>query len=370
MGNPADRTRRLLVVIPNWVGDVVLATPVLAALRQHFRAARIVYLLRRYVAEIVDGGNWHDAAAFWPDGHGLARELRTLHLARRLGGERFDLALLLTNSFRSALVAWRAGIPRRVGYARDGRGWLLTDRLRPLKRRGEYVPSPVLPSYIKLAEHVGCPVTDRRLRLELTPQQERAGLELRRHYGLDDGRPYALINPGAAFGAAKCWLPERFAEVCGRLQAEYGFRVVLVGAPGEVPLMRAIAAHSRGGVVCCDAPGTTLGSLKVLARGAALLVCNDTGPRHYGNAFGIPTVTIFGPTHQAWTDTDYAGEIKLQIPVECGPCQLRTCPLDLRCMTGLTTDMVMRAVAGVLARRTPAWERGNVGMCPRAPVRL
>ena len=359
--------RRLLVVVPNWVGDVVLATPVLAALRGHFRTARITYLMHRYVAELVDGGGWHDAAAFWPDGHGLARELRTLRLARRLRGERFDLALLLTNSFRSALVAWRAGVPRRVGYARESRGWLLTDRLKPLKRKGQYVPSPVLPYYIRLAEHVGCQVADRRLRLGIPPLQERAGQELLRHYGLAEGRPYALINPGAAFGAAKCWLPERFAEVCDRLQSEYGLRPVIVGAAGEAALMRAIAAQTKNGAICCDQPGTTLGSLKVLARGATLLVCNDTGPRHYGSAFDIPTVTIFGPTHQAWTDTDYAGEIKLQIPVECGPCQLRTCPLDLRCMTGLTTDRVMRAVAELLARPKP---HENVGARAPAHVRL
>jgi len=347
----ASSVRRLLVVIPNWVGDVVLATPVLAALRVHFHAARITYLLRKYVAEIAEGGDWHDAAVYWPGGRGLSRELRMLRLARRLRAEHFDAALLLTNSFRSALVAWRAGIPRRVGYARDGRGWLLTERLNAPKRQGEFVPSPVLTSYVALAEQLGCPVPDRRLRLGISSQQERAGQELLRHYGLDDGQPYALINPGAAFGAAKCWPPERFAEVCDRLPAEHGLRPVIVGSPGEAALMRLIASQTRHGAVCCEQPGTTLGSLKVLARGAALLVCNDTGPRHYANAFDVPTVTIFGPTHQAWTDTDYGGEIKLQVPVECGPCQLRTCPLDLRCMTGLTTDMVMRAVAQVLARR-------------------
>lgn len=350
----ADRSwRRILVVIPNWVGDVVLATPVLAALREHFRDAHITYLLRAYVGEIVAGCGWHDSAVHWPEGGGLTREVRTLRLARRLRSERFDTALLLTNSFRSALVAWRARIPRRVGYARDGRGWLLTDRLRPLKRGGEFVPTPVLPYYIAIAERVGSPVNDRKLRLGLTPQQERAGRDLLRHYRLDDGQPYALINPGAAFGAAKCWPAERFAEVCDRLRVDFGFRAVLVGAPHEAPLMRQIAGQAQTDVICCHEPGTTLGSLKVLARQAALLLCNDTGPRHYSNAFNIPTVTIFGPTHQAWTDTDYDGEIKLQLPVECGPCQLPTCPIDLRCMTGLTTDMVIQAVAGLLHRRRP-----------------
>ena len=360
-----------MVVVPNWVGDVVLASPVLAALRGRFAAARITYLLRRYVCEIVDGCGWHDDVVCWPEGRGLGREIRTLQLGRSLRRERFDLALLLTNSFRSALVAWRAGVPRRVGYAREARGWMLTDRLQPLRRDGRFVPSPVLPYYIKIVEHVGCPVTDRRLRLGITVQQEKAGRDLLRHYRLDDGQPYALVNPGAAFGAAKCWPAERFAEVCDRVQAECGFRPVIVGnARTEGPLMRTIASRVRAGAVCCDDPATTLGSLKVLARGAALLVCNDTGPRHYGAAFGIPTVTIFGPTHQAWTDTDYDGEIKLQVPVECGPCQLKACPLDLRCMTELTTDMVMQAVAEVLRRRGAlARESANVGTCEPGTVK-
>jgi heptosyltransferase-2 len=339
--------RRLLVVIPNWVGDVVLATPVLAALRGFFRDARITYLLRSYVSEVVAGGAWHDDEVHWPARRGLPA---LAGLGRRLRAERFDLALLLTNSFRSAAVVRLAGARRRVGYARDGRGWMLTDGLQPPRRDGEFVPTPVLPYYAALAEHVGCEVPDRKLRLGITPAQEQAGQELRRHYGLDDGRPYALVNAGAAFGASKCWPAERFGEVCDRLRAEHGLTPVLVGAPHEAALLRTIAMYAKHGVVCCDEPATTLGSLKVLARGAALLVCNDTGPRHYGAAFNVPTVTIFGPTHQAWTDTDYQREIKLQIPVECGPCQRPVCPLDHRCMTGLTVAMVMRAAAAVLAR--------------------
>jgi heptosyltransferase-2 len=356
--------RRLLVVIPNWVGDVVLATPVLAALRAHFAAARITYLMRPYVAEIVDGGGWHDEVVQWPEGRGLTREVRTWRMARRLRESRLDVALLLTNSFRSALVVWRAGVRRRVGYAREGRALLLTDRLRPLRRDGVFLPSPVLPYYARLAEHVGCLVRDRRVRLGITPQQERAGRELMRHYGLDDGRALALVNPGAAFGAAKCWLPERFAALCDRLVDELGMRPVLVGAPHEAPLMQHIASLAQRPVVCCAKPGTTLGSLKVLAREAALLVCNDTGPRHYGSAFGVPTVTIFGPTHQEWTDTDYDGEIKLQVPVECGPCQLKRCPIDLRCMTGLTTERVMAAVREIFERRRAADRPTPVAAAP------
>lgn len=359
-GPPATGAR-ILVVIPNWVGDVVMATPVLAALRAHFATARITYLLRPYVADVVAGGGWHDDVLHWPPGRGLRHEWGLLSLVRRLRTARFDLALLLTNSFRAALAAWLGGARRRVGYARDGRGVLLTDRLRPQREAGAFRPFPVLDSYAALAEHVGAAVEDRRLRLGVTPEQEAAGHALLGQHGLRQ-TAYALLNPGAAFGAAKCWPPDRFAALCDALREQVGLWPVLFGAPGELPLLRRIASQARGPVAVCERPGTTLGSLKVLVRGARLMVCNDTGPRHYALAFGVPTVTLFGPTHQAWTDTGYAGELKLQVPVPCGPCQLRACPLDHRCLTALTVDHALHAVRNVLARPRPAV--ADVGSTP------
>ena len=349
----------ILVVLPNWMGDVVLASPTLAALRAHFSGSKISFLLRRYVREIVEGCGWHDELIFWPDksarsgaarrGSASGEEQAARGVIASLRASGASTAVLLTNSFRSAWAVWRAGIPRRVGYARDWRSALLTDRLRPLKRNGQFVPSSVLPYYAALAEHLGCPVVDRALRLAASPAQEQAGEALKRHYGLEDGR-YALINCGAKFGASKCWLPERFAEVGRRISSELKLRPVLIGAPPEYPLLQQIAAAAGPDVVCCTNPGTTLGSLKPVVAGAALMVCNDTGPRHYAIAYRIPTVTIFGPTHQEWTDTGYDGEIKLQAAVDCGPCQLPSCPLDLRCMHGITADMVMQA-AGRLLRQ-------------------
>jgi heptosyltransferase-2 len=347
MNYPQADPRRLLVVLPNWVGDVVLATPVLAALRTRFADAQIGFLLRRYVSEIVAGCGWHDFEEYWPAQRGPRSVAAQVGLARRLARREFEAALLLTNSFRSALVVRLAGVPRRIGYSREARGWLLSERLRPLRKQGEFVPTPMLGYYAALAERLGCPIADTRLRLGITAEQEAAAQRLKRHYGLRD-KAYAVVNSGAAFGASKCWLPERFAEVCDRLSREHGLTPVLVGAPGEAPLMRMIAERASAPVVTCIDPGTTLGSLKGLVRDAALLVCNDTGPRHYGNAFGVPTLTIFGPTHQEWTDTGYAGEVKLQVAVECGPCQLPRCPLDHRCMTRVTSELVMQNVARLI----------------------
>ncbi|MBL8877549.1 MAG: lipopolysaccharide heptosyltransferase II [Phycisphaerales bacterium] len=342
--------RRLLVVLPNWVGDVVLATPVLAALRKSLAEAHICYLHRPYVGEIVAGCGWHDQSIEWPAKKGWRGAIARIEFSRAVRRERFDVALLLTNSFRSALTTWLAGVPRIIGYAREWRGWMLTDRLRPLKRDGEFVPSPMLDYYIKLAEYIGCPVTNTRLQLGISAEQDAAGQRLKEHYGIQNKR-YAIINPGAAFGAAKCWLPERFAEVCDELLLRHELIGVIVGAAGEAALMRKISEAARQRVICCESPGTTLGSLKPLVRDAALMVCNDTGPRHYGNAFGIPVVTIFGPTFQEWTDTGYEGESKLQARVDCGPCMLRVCPLDHRCMRGITSAEVV-AAAGKLIQQS------------------
>ncbi|MCH7871787.1 MAG: lipopolysaccharide heptosyltransferase II [Planctomycetes bacterium] len=344
-----NELRHVLVILPTWVGDFVMATPLLRAIRERFDGAWITFLAVPNLVGVIEDGPWMDEVAVWPtkgEGGGIDA---FLSLAGRLRAKRFDLAVLLTNSFRSALVAWLGRVGRRAGYARDGRSLLLTDRLRPIKKNGCYVAGPMLQYYMTLAERVGCPIENTKLELGVTPEQERGGEELKSHYGFGSDRPYAVINPGAAFGAAKCWLPERFAEVCDRVSDERGWQPVVVGAASEAPLMREIVRLASSEVICCDDPGTTLGSLKPIIRDAALLVCNDTGPRHYGNAFDVPTVTVFGSTYQAWTNTDYAGETKLQVEVECGPCMLRTCPLDHRCMKGVTADNVMGAVGSLVA---------------------
>jgi heptosyltransferase-2 len=263
----------------------------------------------------------------------------------RAGG--FDTGVLLTNSFRGAALLFRGRVKRRVGYARDGRSLLLTEALSPLKNDAGFVPISMVPYYAALTERLGCGVSDARLELGISPLQEQQGRQLLTHYGLEVGR-YVAINPGAAFGAAKCWPAGRFAELCRRIGSEFGLRCAILGGSGERALMRSIARDAGGAAVSCDDPPTTLGSMKVLIRDCAALVCNDTGPRHYGLAFGRPTITIFGPTDPAWTETHAACEKKLRVSVPCGPCQLRTCPIDHRCMTMISVETAAAAVQQAL----------------------
>ncbi len=335
--------RRILLVLPNWVGDVVLATPALKGVRARFPKAEISVLFRPFLAELLRGCGWFDHELHWPAQNGLGGALTFVRLAKQVRSGAFDTAVLFTHSFRSALLARLARIPQRVGFARDFRGWLLTDRLPPLREAGRFVPAPVSAAYADLVRRLGCSVDRLLPTVGVSERQEAEGRELLARYRLNGNR-YAILSAGAAFGAAKCWLPERFAEVCDGLAKRYGLTPVLVGAPGERSLMRRIAGLARQRPVVCDDPFTTLGTLKVLVRGAALMVCNDSGPRHVAIAFNVPLVTVFGPTHQAWTDTGYAGEIKLQAQVECGPCQLRRCPLDHRCMAAVTSEQVLEAV--------------------------
>jgi heptosyltransferase-2 len=347
---------RLLIVMPTWVGDVVMATPALRALRTQFPEAHIALLIRPNTREVLAGGPWFDELIDWkPQRSGAGRLLDPWRIAARLRRERFDTVVLLSNAFRMALVARLAGIPRRIGYDRDGRGWLLTDCLPPKRIGRTFAIMSVVPYYNALAMALGCPDPGEDLELFTTPADEDAVERRLRGWGIAEHHPLVVINPGAAFGSSKLWLPERYAEVADRLQIERDARVVVTFGPGEEPLARKIeTAMRRKPCVVADPPGT-LGQLKALIRRCDLLLNNDTGPRHFAKAFRRPVLTVFGSTHPEWTHTDYPLERIVRIDVDCGPCQKKICPFDHhKCMTGVTADMVYAAACELLdGKRAP-----------------
>lgn len=347
-----DEPRSILIVLPTWVGDFVMATPFLRAVRERFSEAKITFLGEANLRELVDGGDWMDGWMEWPEKSRrtpLAGEFRTM--IRELRSQRFDWAILLPNSFRSAMAARLSGAKRRIGYDRDGRGWLLTDRV-PLKNRvnGRYQPMPLVEYYADLGERIGCVRPDHRLRLYTTATDDRT-IDVRLSaLGLADRRPLVVISPGARYGAAKLWLPERFAAVADRLVEEHAATVVVTCGPGEEALARSIAAAMvRRGIVFDD-PRLSLGELKSLVARSDLMVCTDAGPRHIAKAFDVPVVTVFGPTHPEWTATAYPKERIARIDVDCGPCQQRVCPFGHhKCMTGVTVEAVYGACAELLS---------------------
>ncbi len=354
-----DTPRKILIVQPNWVGDAVMATPALRALRELYPQAHIGYLMRRYVKPIFTGMPWADRLITYRTGKERSRTGKNLFdLAGRLRAAKFDMAILMPNSFRAALICKMAGIDRVVGYDRDGRSFLLSDKLLPIKERGKFIPTPIVKTYMGLAHYLGSRHRDMTMRLFVTDAErraaravfERAGLDLQiEHPGARGAAPLILLNPGAQYGAAKCWLPEYFAELGDKLVNDLGATVLLSGTPRERGILQTIRGHMRRPAVDLSTCGMSLGALKEVVRRCDLMITNDTGPRHIAAAFDVPVVTIFGPTHPEWTEIDFARERKVAVKVFCGPCQKKTCPLDHRCMTRLTPNLVYAAATELLS---------------------
>jgi len=293
---------------------------------------------------------WADRLITYRTGKTQAKAGKGLiDLAMRLRSAEFDLAICLPNSFKSALICKMAKIPRIVGYERDGRGFLLTDKLLPVKEKGKFVPTPVVKYYMGVAHYLGATSADHRLQLFVTSAErceaenalQQAGLDPELDRPASKGKPpLVLLNPGAQYGAAKCWLPENFAAVANQMYERNGATLLLSGMPRERKILDQVRRHLRVPVVDISTQGITLGGLKELVRRCDLMITNDTGPRHIAAAFGVPVVTVFGPTHPEWTEINFEKERKVSIPVFCGPCQKKNCPLDHRCMTGVTPEMV------------------------------
>ncbi len=343
---------RIVVFAPNLIGDTVMATPTLRALRAGHPGAEIAVVIRPNVAPTLDAVPWIDRIIPF---HHKAKDSshRTGPLLRQLRADRFDLAVLLPNSFRSALLAQLGGVRRRVGYARGGRGLLLTDRLKPLRNeKGAFVPTPIVQYYLALAHHLQCPVESLRLELFTSEHEETAADRAWERLGFSPTDAVVCLNTGGAFGPAKSWPTGHFATLARRLADEAGVSVLVVCGPGERDAAREIVAKTNHPRVAslADEP-MSLGLTKACVKRSALMVTTDSGPRHFAAAFGVPVVSLFGPTHIAWTRTCHPHAIHLQQPVPCGPCQKGVCPLGHhRCMIELAPDAVYHAAVRLLDR--------------------
>ncbi len=340
---------RILVIVPNWVGDVVMATPALNALRRRFGDARIVHLMRPYVADVLSGTDFCDEQLFWPSGAGDERG-GFWALVGRLRRQRFDVAALLTNSFRSALIARLAGARRRIGYSRDGRGFLLTDRLKPAKTGGVFIPVPALDYYSDLARHLGCEDVSDQMILATSAEDEAA---VNRRLAADsDARPLVVLNPGASFGPAKCWPSEKYAALADMLTARHGVRVVASLGPKEGDIAKRLESSARESLDVFHDPPLGLGPLRALIKRCSLLITNDTGPRHFAAAFNVPVVTVYGSSDPAWTVTRFSKERSVRLNLDCQPCMNRVCPHGHHdCMETLGPELVLEAAEALLPSR-------------------
>ena len=339
------------IFLPNWLGDLVMATPMLRALRRHFDGqARLVGILRPNLAELLDGTTWLDEQWYF-DPRAEQNELRHTSLIRRMRQSRIDMAILLPNSIRSALVAWLGGAKERIGYVRYARGPLLTTKMYPKRHSGRMAPEPMVDYYLALAEAVGCPPGSRQLELASTEPEHELGNRIWRELGLrTDGR-VITINCSGAYGAAKLWPVEHFGHLAQRIVDEMDHDVLVICGAQERQNAREIVRHAnRRRVVSMAEQTLGLAASKACIRRGRLMVTTDSGPRHIAAAFGQPVITLFGPTMPVWIENPTIQAVNLQLDLPCIACHKRICPLGHhRCMRDLSVDRVAAEVAKLLA---------------------
>ncbi len=351
--------RRILVVLPTWVGDSVMATPTLAALRRRFPDAHIAALGGSAALGTLAGQPGVDAFLADPGKSAGPRGPRGVLRAARLvrqGG--YDLAILLSNAFRSAAVCRLGRVGHIVGYARDGRGWLLGERLEaPRDERGRFRPVPAIDYYLALAGAVGADTTDRTMHLAVEPPFAAEAETLFTQAGLGGDGPVVMINPGASFGSSKLYPPERFAAVADALIERRGARILINAGPAEREIAAAVeGAMTHPPAVNLGRRSNSLGLVKALLARCELLITGDTGPRHIGAALGTAVVTIFGSTDPDWTTLNYPRERIVRAEVDCSPCQKKVCPLPPgprhhQCIRAIAPGQVISAAEELLALR-------------------
>jgi heptosyltransferase-2 len=334
-----NRFRRILVRATNWVGDAVMSVPALQALREHNPQARISILARPWVAGLYGQEDFCDELIPYEAPRGWKGFNEKRRVAGELRTRKFDCAVLLQNAFEAAaLVRW-AGIPLRIGYDRDARGWLLTHPI-PVPPNGE-IPRHQRFYYLELLK-----------RAKLIP-----GYELATAIRLNGRTPKGLagrvvgVSPGAAYGGAKRWLPERFAEAAVAIARERGAQVAVFGSSEEASICETVRLQvAAAGVACQNFAGVTpLSEFIEMAAACELFLTNDSGAMHVASALGVPTVAVFGATDEEATGPTGDWSRVVRHPVECSPCLLRECPIDHRCMTRVTASDVADAAHKLVA---------------------
>jgi heptosyltransferase-2 len=354
MGPPLQDGARVLVHMPSWLGDFVQAEPALRALAE--RAERDALALSiageaRFL-ELLGGR--------FPSARRIAHPARGAEDPRAWRGH--DVAVLFPGSFRSAWLAWRAGIQRRIGWSRDGRGFLLTDRIAPALERGatplglgvrvrgrRYLPRPYGTTCIELIGLAGVAVSDTTPRLLPTEAGEEAARARLSELGFRDGEDFWLASVGGRPESAKAVPVERWAAMLGALAPALGLPVLLVAGPGEDERLREIYGEVAGTrIAAAQGRPVALSELVALARRARLVVVADSGPRHVAKAAGARVVTLLGPTDPRHGAEHLERERLVRVEVPCGPCHRERCPLagaeHHRCMLDLDPrEVVARA---------------------------
>jgi heptosyltransferase-2 len=329
----------ILILCPNWVGDVVMATPTFDCLRQNFPEANIIGLIRPYARGVIEDGPWFDRLVECDDKNvnGFFKLIATIRNLKP------DLTIVLPNSFRSALIARLGGSKHIYGYRREGRSIFLSGGPRPKRNNHGIVPVAMRDYYLEICRWLQLKIPEiSRPRLFLSDALMAKGAKMLEHYGITPDDMVIGLNPGAKFGSSKCWPPRYFSSLADLLAKRWDCKLLLFVGPGEEDLGRSIAEASDATIIDTGPDRVDLALLKPLIKRCQLLVTNDTGPRHYAVAFEVPVIVIMGPTDPRYTDTNLEKTLVLRQELDCSPCHEKTCSLDHECMLGIKPEDVLK----------------------------
>ena len=339
-----DTDSKILLWLPSPMGDAVLCTPALRAIRRHFDSAHITFLGNTVTAQVLSPRTFNDD---WI----TPQSTSPLAIATQLKRNSFTHAILFKNSFASALAAFMARIPLRIGYARERRSVFLTEKLHvPRLPNGSFKPAPMIDYYLAIASWLGADTADRHMELSVDEAEKEKLLEkLPELKNL--GRPVIILVPGGAFGPSKCWPGDRFAQTADQLIKKYNATIIISVAANDTEkrIASEISRHSKHQLINLAERPVSIGQLKALFSTADLVIANDTGPRHIAIALGRKIVTLFGPNDPAWTETDCENEIQIVGNAPCAPCARPTCKeTEHLCMKSITANGVVDAAKKLL----------------------
>lgn len=335
---------KILVWLPSPVGDAVLCTPALRGLGRRFEGEGIYFLAGETVRRLLSPNNFGNE---WVETNGTG----LTSLVRRLKGHGFSRAVLFKNSFGSALTTFLAGVPERTGYARDGRLFLLTQRIYPPKGAdGRFKPVSMIDYYLQIVAQLGCSTADRLTELSVS-KEDRESLSAKLGGVLSHSSPLVVFVPGGAYGPSKWWPVERFSATADWLIGKYGASLVLCVAPNktEARIAEQVCRLAERKVHSLAETPLAMGEVKALLAESDLVITNDTGPRHIAIALGKKLITLFGPNNPEWTQTGYEDEVQIVGRAECVPCDKPHCRQGRHlCMESISVETVCDAAGKIL----------------------
>lgn len=334
----SETVKRILIRSVNWIGDAVMTLPAIGTIREYFPGAEISILANPLVSPVFSSHPWIDRVITF-DEHGAHKGIvGRFRLAGELRTHSFDLAVILPNSLNAAMVPWLAGIPLRIGKTGDGRSLLLTHRFpRALQPVGVHQSH----NYLAILKFFGITGGSKSQLLVTTDVEDAAIAARLGENGINEGDFVLGINPGATYGAAKRWYPDRFVTVARALAAEWNAKIVITGGPGEANIAADIERELAGN--CLNLAGkTSVRELMAMVKRCNFLITNDSGPMHLAAAFAVPLVAIFGSTDHSTTYPLSDTALVVRESVDCAPCMKRECPTDHICMKSVMPEMVIK----------------------------